>query len=80
MKGRIEKKVERSMMASKICELQRTIDEYERFVGDLLMLVIKKEDRWVIEHDLPNSRASFLWDEVCKMKNKLAQFSQGEEA
>jgi hypothetical protein len=62
-------------MTSKICELQRTIDEYERFVGDLLILVIKG-DRFALEHDLPNSNAGVLWDEVYKMRNKLAQFSQ----
>ena len=52
MKQRVERKVERSMMASKICELQHTIDEYERFIGDLPILVIKG-DRWALQHDLP---------------------------
>ena len=75
MKQRVERKVERSMMASKICELQQTIDEYERFIGDLLILVIKG-DRWALQHDLPNSNADMLWSEVCKLKEKVAQFSQ----
>lgn len=70
MKQRVERKVERSMMAGKICELQHTIDEYERFVGDLLILVIKG-DKYVIAHDLPNSNAGILWDKVCEMVKKL---------
>lgn len=39
MKNRVVKKVERKMLADKLCELQREICEHERFEGDLLVML-----------------------------------------
>ena len=83
MKRRIEKKVERSMMASKICELQQKIDEYNRFLGDLTIMLVKKTPgMWVIEHDVEGDNyMSWIWDECKKLlkeNDRLAQELQGK--
>ena len=83
MKRRIEKKVERSMMASKICELQQKIDEYNRFLGDLTIMLVKKTPgMWVIEHDVEGDNyMSWIWDEcekLLKENDRLAQELQGK--
>ena len=67
MKKRVIKKVERHMLADKICELQRQIDEYDRFLGDLLIMLVKKNpDIWVIRHDFikDNDYGNFIWIKV----------------
>ena len=85
MKRRIEKKVERSMMASKICELQQKIDEYNRFLGDLTIMLVKKAPgMWVIEHDVEGDNyMSWILDEcekLLKENDRLAQELKGKEA
>ena len=85
VKRRVAKKVERSVMAEKICELQMRIDEYDRYLGDLLIMICKGEPQCVVEHSC-YERADWIWDEVLKLikenrelKEKLAQYSQGSE-
>lgn len=83
MKRRIENKVERSMMTSKICELQQKIDEYNRFLGDLTIMLVKKApDMWCVEHDVEGDISiSWVWDkcaELLKENNRLARKLQGE--
>lgn len=83
MKRRIEKKVERSMMASKICELQQKIDEYNRFLGDLTIMLVKKTPgMWVIEHHVEGDNyMSWIWGEcekLLKENDRLAQELQGK--
>lgn len=50
MKRRIVKKVERMQLVDKVCELQRQIDEYERYMGDILIMLFREEPQKVIEH------------------------------
>lgn len=83
MKRRIEKKVERSMMASKICELQQKIDEYNRFLGDLTIMLAKRTpNMWCIEHYVEGDNyMSWIWNECVKLlkeNDRLAQELQGE--
>jgi len=83
MNRRIEKKVERSMMASKICELQQKIDEYNRFLDDLTILLVKKTPgMWVIEHNVDGDNyMSWIWGEcekLLKENDRLAQELQGK--
>ncbi len=83
MKRRIEKKVERSMMASKICELQQKIDEYNRFLGDLTIMLAKKTPgMWVIEHRVDDDNyMNWIWDECEKLleeNDRLARELQGK--
>lgn len=83
MKRRIEKKVERSMMASKICELQQKIDEYDRFLGDLTIMLVKKTPgMWVIEHHVEGDNyMSWIWGECEKLleeNDRLARELKGE--
>lgn len=83
MKRRIEKKVERSMMASKICELQQNIDEYNRFLGDLTIMLVKKTTgMWVIDHHVDGDNyMSWIWSEcekLLKENDRLARELQGK--
>lgn len=77
MKRRVEKKVERRMLVDVLCEKQRRIDEYERFIGDLLIMLHKKEPQCVIKHGYPDQRVSemgFIWDEVLKLLKKEEKY------
>ena len=66
MKRRVAKKVERSQMVDAICELQRTICEYERFLGDLLIMLSKRKPQCVLEHRCGDF-AGWIWDETAKL-------------
>jgi hypothetical protein len=50
MKRRTVNKVERMQLVDKVCELQRQIDEYERYMGDIFIMLFKEEPQNVIEH------------------------------
>ena len=83
MNRRIEKKVERSMMASKICELQQKIDEYNRFLDDLTIMIAKKNpDMWCVAHGVDGDNyMGWLWDECVKLlkeNDRMAQELQGK--
>ena len=48
--------------------LQRDIDEYERFLGDMLIMLIKGEPQCVIEHSVQgDDKMGWIWDEVRKL-------------
>ena len=71
------------MMASKICELQQKIDEYNRFLGDLTIMLAKKTPgMWVIEHVVDDDNyMSWIWSEcekLLKENDRLARELQGE--
>ena len=55
-------------LAEKICELQRQICEYERFVSDLAIMLAKKEVQTVRKHDVPYP-ADWVWDKIRDMVN-----------
>jgi len=63
MKRRVVKKVERMQLVDKVCELQRQIDEYDRFLGDLLIMLNKKEPQTVIKHEC-GDWADWIWEKV----------------
>lgn len=72
MKSRIVKKVEKGQMVVAICSLQRTICEYERFLGDLLIMLSKRKPQCVLEHDC-GEFAGWIWDETAKLIKENAE-------
>lgn len=80
-----EKKPVKLSMPELLCAQQRHICEYERFCGDLLIMLVKGEHHPVIQH-VGVWNGDFIWDECVKLieenkrlKEKLALFSQGNE-
>lgn len=64
-------------IADKLCELQRDIDEHDRFLGDLTVMLSKRVPQRVVKHDV--WMAGWIWDAVRdlieenkEMKAKLA--------
>lgn len=57
--------------------LQSDLDEYRRFIGDLLIMLVKKEPQCVIQHSVPrDDMIGWIWDEVhnlIKENKELAQ-------
>ena len=47
-------------------ELQKKIDEYECFMGDLLIMLNKRKPQFVIKHDA-GEFADWIWDEAVKL-------------
>ena len=81
MKNRVVKKVEKRMLVDKVCELQREICEHERFEGDLLVMLMKGEPQFVLEHQC-GDYAGLIWKKVCdllKDKKELAQKLKSHE-
>lgn len=66
MKKRVIKKVEKRLIVDKLCELQKKIDEYERFMGDLFIMLYKRKPQLVIKHDA-GEFADSIWNEVVKL-------------
>ena len=65
MKRRVIKKVEKTMLVDKLCQLQQEIDEHLRFEGDLLvMLSTKNPDMKVLEHGSDTDFMHFIWTQV----------------
>ena len=62
-------------------KLQATIDEYQRFLGDLLIMTIKGEQQCVVEHNVDGDQyMTLIWNNVRSiikenkdLKAKLAQ-------
>lgn len=84
MKTRVKKKQDKALLNfSLVCEriaanvvekvsnaihLQRDIDEYDRFLGDLLIMLSKGEPQCVIEHSVQgDDKMGWIWDEVHKL-------------
>lgn len=66
MKKRVIKKVEKRLIVDKLCELQKKIDEYERFMGDLFIMLNKRKPQLVIKHDA-GEFADWIWDKAVKL-------------
>lgn len=66
MKKRVVKKAERVMLVDKVCELQMQIDEYERFIGDLLIMLTKREPQLVLVHKCGDF-AGVVWEQTLKL-------------
>lgn len=71
MKNRVVKKVEKRMLVDKVCELQREICEHERFLGDLmLMLITENPDHKALEvsfTEMDTFESSEIWKRVQKL-------------
>ena len=73
-------------IVNRCIDLQKQLDEYKRFIGDLVIILAKPErSHMAIEHDI--DEADFIWDQTYKLisenedlKERLAQFSQGAES
>ena len=63
MKRRVVKKVEKRMLVDKVCDLQREICEYERFILDLVMMLSKRKSLTVVEHRC-HEWAGWVWDKI----------------
>lgn len=63
MKNRVIKKAQKLMLVDKMCELQREICEYERFVNDLIIMLSKRRIQVVMEHTC-NEWAGWIWDHI----------------
>lgn len=72
MKSRVVKKVEKGQMVVAICSLQRTICEYQRFLGDLLIMLSKRKPQCVLKHDC-DEFADWIWDETKKLIEENAE-------
>ena len=66
MKSRVVKKVERRMLVDKVCELQREICEYDRFLYDLVIMISRREASTVREHGC-HEWAGWIWDHIRDM-------------
>lgn len=66
MKKRVIKKVEKRLIVDKLCELQKTIDEYERFMGDLFIMLNKRQPQVVLQHDA-GYFSDWIWNETRKL-------------
>lgn len=56
-------------LVEKVCELQRDVCEYERFLGDLLLMLVSGDaGRNAIEHDVPNRcLAEGVWEHAKRL-------------
>lgn len=89
MKRRVRNKLERQSLTEKVCELQREICEYERFVKDLTVMLYKEEILTTVKHDLPYPvkhdlpyPAELVWDKCVKLikeknENKIQKDAPG---
>lgn len=59
-------KTDGGTLVDKVCELQRQICEYKRYVGDLAIMLSKGEVLTVRKHDVPYP-ADWVWDKIRDM-------------
>lgn len=78
MKNRVIKKVEKRLIVEKVCELQHKIDEYERFLGDLLVMLSRKKSSVVIKHEC-GDYAWWIWDETERLIKENAELREDKE-
>lgn len=79
MKNRTVKKIERMVLVEKVCELQRGIDEYDRFLGDLmLMLITNNPEHKALASDLAKNHdyANEIWNRVVKLMKENADLRE----
>lgn len=79
MKNRTVKKIERMALVEKVCELQSGIDEYDRFLGDLiLMLITNNPEHKALASDLAKNHdyANEIWNRVVKLMKENADLRE----
>lgn len=56
-------------LVEKVCRLQRDVCEYERFLGDLLLMLVEGDaGRNAVEHDVPNRcLAKGVWEQANRL-------------
>ena len=79
MRRRVANKVERQSLVDKVCELQRQICEYERYVKDLAVMLAKGEVLTVVKHEVPYP-ADWVWDEIRKIIKEKDNAGKDKEA
>lgn len=57
-----------SALVDKVCELQRQLCEYERYINDLAIMLSKREIQSVRKHDVPYP-ADWVWDKIKSIIN-----------
>jgi hypothetical protein len=68
MFGRGANKTAAFALVDKVCELQRQLCEYERYVNNLAIMLSKGEAQTVRKHDVPYP-ADWVWDKIRDMVN-----------
>lgn len=66
-------------LVDKVCELQRQICEYERYVKDLAVMLAKGEVLTVVIHEVPYP-ADWVWDEIEKIIKEKDNAGKVQEA
>lgn len=57
--------------------LQRDIDEYQRYLGDLLVMLAKREPQCVLEHKVPgDDYMPYIWDKIKELINENKEMAQ----
>ena len=81
-----KRKIKRSPLdiVDRCIDLQAELDEHRRFLGDLTVMLSKRVPQCVVQHEVWG--ADWIWDKVYELisenrdlKERLAQFSQGNE-
>lgn len=67
MKRRVVKKVEKRMLVDKVCELQREICEHERFEGELLVMLVKRNPEMTVIKHGSSDYFGIIWDRVVEL-------------
>lgn len=57
--------------------LQRDIDEYQRYLGDLLVMLVKREPQCVLEHKVPgDDYMPLIWDKIKELIKENADLRE----
>lgn len=75
MKSRTVKKLEKHVLTEKVCELQRQICEYERYCGDLLIMLSKGEPQCVVVHE-GVWEGAWIWEKVHELLRENKELAQ----
>lgn len=79
----MREKVEARALADKVCELQQKIDEHDRFLTDLLVMVCKRNpDHVAVEHGVDyydGTMMSSVWGVVRDAIKELANLREQNE-
>ena len=72
MKKMVAKKVERLALVDTVLQLQRQIDEYERYLADLLIMMLKGKPQCVLVHT-GIFEGELIWDKVKELVEENAE-------
>lgn len=75
MKKRVAKKVERMALVDTVLQLQRQIDEYERYLGDLLIMILKGKEQVSLVHS-GIWEGKLIWNKVKELIEENAELRE----